>query len=113
MKIEQIDDQRVVIELESLQETVALWAVAGRVGGGSGSLRELFSTKGEKPSGGIYEALTPIVSAQVSARDSRAFRHRPMTIRNILESLCQSRVSGRIDITPFHQKKDTGHVIED
>ncbi|WP_144049459.1 hypothetical protein [Vreelandella massiliensis] len=100
MKINMIDDQRVLIELESPQETAALWAISGRIGGNNTTLRGLFSSHPSAPERtvGFYEALTPIIASQIAQRESRDFRRYPMTIRHLLEGMYQTKLNGRIEL---------------
>lgn len=97
-----MDDQRVIIELESAQETAALWAVASRVGGNNAILRGLFSSLRSQPDDqcGLHELLTPIVmkQTQLSQTAIGGRRWEPLTIRHHLESLYGTRLNGRIEL---------------
>lgn len=104
MKITQIDDGRVLLELESPKETLALWAVAARVGGTEGELRELFSARDSRGQPGLFEALTPIVTDYFmeSSKANKDLRRQPFTIGTLMRTLCQSRVGGRIEINTIN-----------
>ncbi|WP_193085836.1 MULTISPECIES: hypothetical protein [Halomonas] len=103
-----MDNQRVMIELESAQETAALWAVAARIGGNNAMLRGLFSSLHSQPDAqhGLHELLTPIVMKQTQLAQAAIGRRRmePLTIRHHLESLYDTQLNGRIELNQVRHK---------
>ena len=96
MKVTSTDRNTVLIELETAEETAALWAVAGHIGGTRVGLSGVFSsTNAETP--GLYQALMPIVAKQTANRGDSLLSRAPLTIKQLLKNGFASKLSGRLE----------------